>query len=204
MPRPCCSLCQRPVKSCICRFIVDVQNDVHVVVLQHPSEVKQSKGTISLLSRSLARCEVIIGEDFSQNEELLTLLREYKNEIALLYPSEHANEIISNANDDAAVDNIRCIILLDGTWKKSYRMFMLSACLHDITHIVLPTGIENNYQIRKTQKENALSSLEACCHALARLENNPTKYQVLINSFVKFNQFQLSFIPKETNIIKAQ
>jgi DTW domain-containing protein YfiP len=72
-------------------------------------------------------------------------------------------------------------------------MFMSNACLHNINHIVLPQGIASLYEIRKTKKDHALSSLEACCHALARLENEPEKYQKLLNSFIKFNQFQQSF-----------
>ena len=72
-------------------------------------------------------------------------------------------------------------------------MFMLNPCLQQIKHIVLPQGITSLYQIRKTKKDNALSSLEACCHALARLENAPEKYQNLLSSFVKFNEFQQSF-----------
>lgn len=240
MSRVLCQQCQRPKNACICAFAVNINNDIPVIVLQHPNEVSQSKGTVSLLKQSLTQCEVIVGENFENSAVLLQRLKQYEGNIVLLYPSEHAitldysqatkQKLIQDCNTDLNVEitseksnnnesvstdenvvksiisqdnlpiithielnNIQCIIILDGTWKKAYRMFMLTSCLHKIKHIVLPTGITSLYQIRKTKKDNALSSLEACCHALARLENNPEKYQALLNSFVKFNQFQQSF-----------
>ena len=202
MSRTLCKQCHRPEKACICAFVVNIDNEIQVVVLQHPTEEKQSKGTVSLLKQSLSNCDVHVGELFESNETLQTLFKHYGDKIALLYPSEQALKIdflssdenestmLSKTSDDI---NVECIIILDGTWKKAYRMFMLNSCLHQMKHLVLPEGIASLYDIRKTKKENALSSLEACCHALARLENNKNKYQALLTSFVKFNQFQQSF-----------
>ena len=208
MSRALCLQCQRPIKACICAFTTKIDNQIPVVVLQHPSEVKQSKGTVRLLQQSLVNCQVIVGEDFGQCQELSKIIKRYGDNIALLYPSEQAREVDFLTPDIAEVNcspeheknkrcnlecNISCIIILDGTWKKAYRMFMLNLQLHMMNHIVLPQGIPSLYQIRKTKKDNALSSLEACCHALARLENSPEKYQELLNNFVKFNEFQHSF-----------
>jgi DTW domain-containing protein YfiP len=203
MSRVLCQQCQRPEKACICVFTVAIDNHIPVIVLQHPSEVKQSKGTVSLLKKSLANCEVIVGETFTDSDILRQRLIQYADKIVLLYPSKQALTLnfpaltITDNNQSEDIERklseIKCIIILDGTWKKAYRMFMSNACLHNINHIVLPQGIASLYEIRKTKKDHALSSLEACCHALARLENEHEKYQKLLNSFIKFNQFQQSF-----------
>ncbi|MFT5816458.1 MAG: DTW domain-containing protein YfiP [Psychroserpens sp.] len=203
MSRALCQQCQRPKKACICAFTVAIDNHIPVIVLQHPSEVKQSKGTVKLLQQSLTNCEVIVGETFADSDILIQRLIQYADKIVLLYPSKQALTLNfpaltipgNNQSEDIErkLSEINCIIILDGTWKKAYRMFMSNACLHNINHIVLPQGIASLYEIRKTKKDHALSSLEACCHALARLENEPKKYQKLLNSFVKFNQFQQSF-----------
>lgn len=204
MPRTICQLCFRPEKACICAFTVNTHNCIPVIVLQHPSEVKQTKGTVGLLQQSLSHCEVIVGESFDDSAILAQRFAQYGEKIALLYPSEDAllldftlpDKNLHTQDNKTSNDNttdIECIIILDGTWKKAYRMFKLNACLANIKHIVLPSGLESLYKIRKTKKNNALSSLEACCHALARLENNPDKYQKLLNSFIEFNQFQQSF-----------
>lgn len=220
MARDLCLLCQRPFAACICSFIVKIHNKISVLVLQHPSEVKQTKGTVALLQRSLNDCQVLIGEDFSENVELAQLLAAHQS--LLLYPSEHAQALaltVNNAGDKypkkvkKSEEKPHLLIILDGTWKKAYRMFMLSKNLHSLTQVCLPDMLANNgqYLIRKVAKKNALSSLEATCYALALLEgelsgsisdNNLNeknqnihsgRYQPLLNKFSQFNQFQLSF-----------
>jgi DTW domain-containing protein YfiP len=168
------------------------------VILQHPSEEKQSKGTVKLLSQSLASCQVLIGEDFSNHPVFLKVLSQYKHHIALLYPSDESEEVKNN--DDFSSDNeISCIVLLDGTWKKAYRIYMMNKVLQEIPHRILPDNIDSQYHIRKTQKQGALSTLEACCHGLSILESDTEKYAGLLQSFIKFNQMQLVFVPKNQN-----
>jgi DTW domain-containing protein YfiP len=194
MTRIYCKTCHRAEAGCICRFVCPVDNQPLVVLLQHPSEVKQSKGTVALLQLSLKRCVVFIGQDFSQHQGLTQIIDQYKNNISLLYPSEQANSLVREHYQPGPSQD-QCIILLDGTWKKAYRMYMMSKKLHSIRQVSLPDGMIGQYLIRKTKKNNALSTLEASCYALAIIENVPLKYQHLLNKFVAFNQFQLSFLP---------
>ncbi len=218
MARNLCVQCQRPINACICDFICDVNNEIPVLVLQHPSEVNQTKGTVSLLKRSLSHCQVLVGEDFSADEILNKMLT--VNNGLLLYPSEKAQDISMMINK-LSVSDIKqkkkkppLLIIIDGTWKKAYKMFMLSKNLHALAQVCLPNYLANSgqYLIRKVAKESALSSLEATCYALALLEgqlktnfsatdNQHDKscfidcgnYQPLLNKFAQFNQFQLSF-----------
>jgi DTW domain-containing protein YfiP len=218
MSRILCSNCQRPDKTCICRFTTDIANDIHVVVLQHPSEVSQTKGTIALLAKSLQSCRVLVGENFSEDECFLQIMEQYQP--VLLYPGENAN-ILNHTGKAQLSDAIQgnkqswnkykptCLVVLDGTWKKAYRMYMLSTNLQQLPQVCLPDDLANSgqYLIRKVAKNNALSSLEASCYALALLEegsesfviapDNAGKYQSLLDKFQQFNQFQLSFRPKQ-------
>jgi DTW domain-containing protein YfiP len=214
MSRVLCGDCQRPEAACICAFISPVKNSIDVIVLQHPSEVTQSKGTVALLALSLSACQVIVGENFSKDERLENILAKYQP--LLLYPSDKSQELssshlahINNGNltykeGSTSRDKPFCLLILDGTWKKAYRMFMLCEQLQHLPQVCLPVHLANagQYQIRKVAKENALSSLEACCYALGILESNIEvtikdvgKYNNLIEKFVAFNQFQLSFRP---------
>ena len=195
MSRSYCNLCQRPQVSCICHLIHPTKNNIHVVILQHPNEEKQSKGTVKLLSQSLASCQVLVAENFTNHPEFLAVLKQYQHHIALLYPSEHA-EVVKMNSDLKEGDNINCIILLDGTWKKAYRIYMMNKVLQEIPHRVLPDDITGQYHIRKTQKQGALSTLEACCHGLTIMENDTDKYTGLLEQFGKFNQMHLAFVAK--------
>lgn len=216
MSRILCPNCQRPEKACICSFTTDIANDIHVVVLQHPSEVSQTKGTIALLSKSLQSCQVLVGENFSEDECFLQVVEQYQP--VLLYPGEHAKPLnhkglaqltdVTQGNKQSSTKNKPiCLVVLDGTWKKAYRMYMLSTNLHQLPQVCLPDDLSNcgQYHIRKVAKKNALSSLEASCYALALLEEGSDtikvspehagKYQSLLDKFQQFNQFQLSFRP---------
>lgn len=196
MSREYCNVCDRPQVSCICQFIENIPNNINVVILQHPKEVNHTKGTVSLLSRSLQFCRVLIGEEFTDNNTLAGLLSTYHNRIALLYPSDNALAIQHKSDEKEALNHdIQCIILLDGTWKKAYRMYMMNKVLHNIPHLVLPEIFDSQYRVRATSKTGALSTLEACCYALSLLENNQNKYQPLLNNFNAFNQMLLSFNP---------
>lgn len=218
MARRLCTKCDRPVGACICAFIIKTNNKIPVLVLQHPSEVKQTKGTVALLKRSLTSCQVLVGEDFSESYDLNERLATHHT--LLLYPGEQSKILSLSATKNES-ENINSLggkppllIILDGTWKKAYRMFMLSKNLHSLAQVCLPDYLAHNgqYLIRKVAKKNALSSLEATCYALALLEgelissqlekhsktpqNNNVHcgcYQPLLNKFSQFNHFQLSF-----------
>ena len=220
MSRTLCLHCHRPENACICGFTADIANDTHIVVLQHPSEVSQTKGTITLLAKSLRSCQVLVGENFSQNQCFLQVFNQYQ--AVLLYPGQHSKVLSStvitallngaNKNEHSAngaiVNKPLCLVILDGTWKKAYRMYMLSTKVQQLPQVCLPENIANagQYRIRKVAKRNALSSLEASCYALALLEHSSNsrvitpdfagKYQPLLEKFYKFNQFQLSFRPE--------
>lgn len=218
MSRILCPSCLRPKKACICSFSADIANNIHLVVLQHPSEVSQTKGTVALLAKSLQSCHVIVGEDFDKEACFLQIMQQYQ--LVLLYPGEKAQTLDQHvitqltSLDKTELDaKPLCLVILDGTWKKAYRMFMLSTKLQQLPQVCLPDELANagQYLIRKVAKKNALSSLEASCYALALLEQHydsaeqgnslpikpeqAGKYQPLLEKFQQFNQFQLSFRP---------
>lgn len=194
MTRAICNHCERPIKTCICCYFTQTANKVNIIVLQHPSEVKQTKGSVALLKHSLSNCTVFVGEDFTEHQQLQTLIKLYADDLALLYPSEDAEELTgSNYVLGRSNKPLSTLIVLDGTWKKAYKLFQLNPFLHQLTHVKLANNVESLYAVRKTNKVGGLSTLEACCHALACLEGDDNKYQKLLKNFVEFNEMQLAF-----------
>lgn len=221
MSRTLCLACKRPERACICDFIVKITNKIPVIVLQHPKEENQMKGTVALLSRSLQSCEVIVADNVDQVQKFDDLQK--KRQLILLYPSEQATTLSAvtlphgvHTDENNVEAGNKCkplsLVIIDGTWKKAYRMFMLSKKLQNLPQVCLPKSIacSGNYSIRKVAKKNTLSSLEATCYALAMLEsadsetrtsttviapNFAGQYQPLLEKFKLFNLFQLSFRP---------
>ena len=201
MARAHCSNCGCPAVRCVCKFIVATNNDVELIVLQHPKEVNHPKGSGALLINSLVACRHFIGENFDEQidfQHYLAQLKQSLNTVYVMFPSEHStliSEVIASPKQNG--QNNIALIVLDGTWKKAYKMYQLSTSLHAYPQVHLPDNFISLYQIRKTKKANALSTLEASCHALGVLENNVERYQGLLKSFTHFNHYQLSFRQSE-------
>ncbi|MCH2058920.1 MAG: DTW domain-containing protein [Thalassotalea sp.] len=202
MARAYCPQCSRPLSHCICGFMVKTDNQVEVILLQHPKEVGHPKGTANLLLGSLTNVKRFVGECFDEHDAFQQYMTQLKSNASsspcLLYPSEGALQLDSSMfkgenRDITAQSKLGPLIVIDSTWKKSYKTFQLSKCLQSLTQVSLPNDLEGQYEIRTTRKQNALSTLEAVSYALQFLEQDQEKYDTLLKSFVKFNQYQLSF-----------
>ena len=64
--RLACEFCIRPLKTCICKYVRQVNNRVSLIILQHPLEVFEAKNSARLLSLCLKNSQLHVGEDFDQ------------------------------------------------------------------------------------------------------------------------------------------
>jgi DTW domain-containing protein len=186
--RPTCPQCARPLRTCLCRWVTPVDNRVEVLILQHPLEVGQAKGSAVLLQRSLGNSQLSTGEQFDATA-LETLLHAGGRTSVLLYPDE--------AGDDQAVDNLPIrnipttggrlrLVVLDGTWRKSRKLLHLNPALQRLPRLALVAPPPSQYTIRKAHRPDQLSTLEATCLALAQLEQAPARYAPLLTAFSAF------------------
>ncbi|MDD1793016.1 DTW domain-containing protein [Enterovibrio sp. ZSDZ42] len=187
-----CEHCGKANKACICHFISRIDSEVPVIVLQHPSEVNQPIGTARILSLSLPNCVLFVGEDFSEHAELNAMLAQDNTDFALLYPSDNATSV---SCWQAVSHKTRGIILLDGTWRKAFKMYQLSRNLHDLPAVKLDDISEGNYRIRKSPVEGGLSTVEAGYHALSAMTGDTLRYQPLLTAFDGMIEYQISQMP---------
>ncbi|OOE89867.1 DTW domain-containing protein [Salinivibrio sharmensis] len=188
-----CSYCHKAHAICICDAITKIDNPNPVILLQHPDEVSHPKNSACLLSLSLQHCVTLVGEDFSQHPQLNALLADPDITYAVLYPGENAMALSEMTARDANAK--QGIILLDGTWKKAYKIYQLSTNLQVLPSISIDACAPSHYQIRKSRKPGALSTLEAGYMALSQLEGNAKRYQPLLDSFDTMIARQLAFLP---------
>ena len=197
MSRPLCTRCLRPQRACICAWIAPVEPVVEVVILQHPLEVTQAKGSARLLHLSLAHSRIAVGERFD-DAQLHALLHEPQapgdapRQPVLLYPDhEHAAPPLDAALF-AAPQRLR-LIVLDGTWRKSSKMLHLNPQLQRLPRLALRDVPASHYAIRKAHRPDQLSTLEATCHALAQIEGDAQRYVPLLQAFDGFVGQQRAF-----------
>ncbi|AIY39256.1 DTW domain containing protein [Collimonas arenae] len=164
---------------------------MEVLILQHPLEVHNAKGSVRLLNLSLPHSEVLVGETFAEPLLRLRLAQDGKQSI-LLYPDSSEDEglklPIPPVLDATLLQDptgLR-LVVLDGTWRKSRKMLYLNPLLQTLPRLPLRNPPPSLYAIRKAQAPGQLSTLEATCYALTQLERSEQKYQPLLNAFTGF------------------
>ena len=201
--RLACRICLRPQSACICRWVTPVAHPVEVLILQHPLEVDNPKGSARLLHLSLPRSRLLTGEVF----DLPALLADPPDSGAtpgsaklnlLLYPQTPQNQPPGMTPRQLApgdLDNparLR-LIVLDGTWRKSLKMLHANPLLQQLPRLALQDMGASHYLIRKAHRPDQLSTLEACCAALAQLHGGAGPLQPLLAAFDGFVAQQMGY-----------
>lgn len=201
-----CSQCLRAQSTCICALAQPVQSDVQVLILQHPMEVHEAKGTARLLHLCLgASSRIEVGEAFAP-EQLHTLLHtpwkagNATRQAVLLYPANDATDAASIQtapqvpSSGIAPQQLR-LVVIDGTWRKSRKMLYANPLLQALPRLALDDVAPGQYQIRKAHRADQLSTMEAVAQALAQLERwapDAPQATALQHSFNALIQSQLA------------
>lgn len=200
--RKSCPRCLRPSAACICHWICEVNNAPEVLLLQHPLEVNNAKGSARLLDLCLKDSCKVEGEQFDQ-QLLISLLQAGGKQAVLLYPETTQNgaqdlqyEAPEFVAHDFALANIR-LVVIDATWRKSRKMLYLNPSLQQLPRLSLQDMPASHYRIRKAHALDQLSTLEAACYALVQLEQDEEKYQPLLQAFDGFVGQQMEFKSKK-------
>jgi DTW domain-containing protein YfiP len=180
---------------------------VEVVVLQHPLEVAQAKGSARLLHLSLPHSRLVTGEVF--DEAVLQALLHAPLDAAagtpapqhtlLLYPDTPQDQVRGlPAPPPLAAGALQRpaqlrLIVLDGTWRKSHKMLYQNPLLQQLPRLALRDLPPSHYLIRKAHRPDQLSTLEATCQALMQLEGEENKFLPLLAAFDGFVAQQLGY-----------
>jgi len=202
MSRKCCTNCLRPLKTCICNLVQRINNDVQLIILQHPLEINEAKNSGRLLHLCLKNSQLFTGETFDQS--LFTQDEDYSN--LLLYPETAEINSLGLASPRAShqgliADNLLDIKplrlwVLDATWRKSRKMLYLNSGLQTMPRLSLQNCPPTLYTVRKAHSKNQLSTLEASCYALQQLEHHKVDYAPVLNAFMALNKQLQFFLPR--------
>lgn len=189
-----CPRCERPLRVCLCAWIAPTANTTPLLILQHPLEVRQAKGSARLLQLSLQHCHTLVGEDFEPTvlQAGLHPPEDKARQTVLLYPA-HADLPAPSVSAAELVPERTRLVVLDGTWRKSLRMLHLNPLLQALPRLALQPDGPSRYLIRKAHRPDQLSTLEATCLALAQLEQAPARYAPLLAAFDAFVAAQAGF-----------
>ncbi len=162
--RPCCAVCRRPLRTCLCPWVRPVAHPTRVLILQHPQEVSHAKNSARLLHLSLTNSRIWVGDVFDP-DELAQALQGPRISL-LLYPDAGAGTVPPLPRPWPSAQSLQ-LVVLDATWRKSRQMLHRNPLLADLPRLALEPLQASVYRIRKAHLPGQLSTLEATCQALA-------------------------------------
>ena len=165
---------------------MNIAHTVEVLILQHPMEVTNAKGSARLLHLCLPGSRLVVGEAFEPAQ--LQVLLAGKNNL-LLYPDANGVSLslpppVLPCAAAAPASGLR-LVVLDATWRKSRKMLFQNPLLQLLPRLALRDAPPSRYLIRKAHAPDQLSTLEATCYALMQLEPS-ARMQPLITAFDAF------------------
>lgn len=177
-----CPQCRRALRTCVCALARAVPHEVEVLILMHPMEVHEAKGTGHLLHLCLPRSRLLVGECFDPTE-LQPALHESWNGTASAGPRRSMLLYPETAQQDAALglaaaaplpapcepSRLR-LVVIDGTWRKSRKMLYANPALQALPRLALNEVPAGRYAIRKAHLPGQLSTFEATALALGQLQ----------------------------------
>lgn len=180
-------------------------HQVEVLILQHPLERDQAKGSARLLHLSLARSRLLTGEVFVADEWLAAphsaqaAAAGTARHNLLLYPDSPAGSTPTLPQPPVLAPELLQhpaqlrLVVLDGTWRKSRKMLYLNPQLQRLPRLSLQDMPASNYHIRRAHQPDQLSTLEAVCAALAQLEGDTGQFRPLLKAFDGFVAQQMGY-----------
>lgn len=174
-----CPNCLRPLSACICALAQPLQAATQVLILQHPLELQEAKGTARLLHLCLPGSQLVVGEAFDPGQLQQWLHGPWPGAQApqqtlLLYPqTPDQPAALSPATGSDAPAGVCRLVLIDGTWRKSRKMLYANPLLGELPRLALTDTGPAGYRIRKAPRAGQLSTLEAAALALQQLEAWP-------------------------------
>jgi len=187
--RVLCSNCLKASSACICSTIKSINNKYLLHILQDPSEEKKAIGTARILKLSLNKVQLSIGEVFDEQDFDM-------NNSYLLFPSDEAI-LASSFSEQFTLNEKSQFILLDGSWKKAYKLLMMNPFLQKLPKVTINVESKSNYRVRKSPREDGLSTVEAGFHLFSQLEKNTEKFTPLLKSFEFMIDYQISKMPPD-------
>ncbi len=95
------------------------------------------------------------------------------------------------------IDQNSQFILLDGSWKKAYKLLMNNPFLQKLPKVAINVDSKSNYRLRKSPREDGLSTVEAGYYLLSQLEHNQKKFMPLLKTFEFMIDYQISQMPAD-------
>ncbi len=183
------------------------------MILIHPIEFKRRIATGRMSHLCLQNSELIIGQNYSNNEFVNRVLSDPQNYCVILYPGRTSTDLTSldmEARKDLIPKNKKLVIfVIDGTWATAGKMVHQSKNLISLPRLCFTPPAPSNFRVRKQPAPGCYSTVEAIHHTLELL--GPTQgldlllknHDKLLFVFDKMVEKQLEFIDRSRELPRS-
>jgi len=194
-----CPRCGKPETLCVCQDIQPIENEIALLILQHPQEQDKALGTARLTALHFKNAVFKTGLSWPSLTKALGRTADPKRwatlylgsaDPAMLAPGQSVVALDAKGNllpiQEMALADIEGVIVLDGTWSQAKTLWWRNAWLLKSKRVVLAPSRPSLYgKLRREPRREGLSTLEAAGMLLARLEDRPEIETALLESFGK-------------------
>ncbi|MDB5047389.1 MAG: hypothetical protein JWO30_460 [Fibrobacteres bacterium] len=161
-----CFNCYWIKENCRCHLIKPFDTEIRFVILMHFKEAKKEKlGTGRICRATLRNSEIIIGIDFTRNEEVNALIRDPRNDCRVMYPGRKSLDVskddVSPLLETKKSGRRLVIFLVDGTWQCAKKMMRQSLNIRSLPRIGFTASHESIFYIKEQPAAYCLSTLES-------------------------------------------
>ena len=151
-------------------------------ILQHHAEKKHAIGTAKIAELSLNNILCINDTDAHKNKTFQSGIKDHTP--ILIYPSDNSMTVdeLKAENHNLNSEPPRPLLFLDGSWRKTYKMFYDFPELNNLRCLGISPDSQSRYRIRKEPNESAVSTLEAIAYVLSKLEDDEEKFKPMLDT----------------------
>lgn len=181
-----CQSCYLAQFACICEWKRSVDIQMDLILIMHSAEILKPTNTGRLISDLLPNnCFAFEWSRTEPDKSLISLLTDPDRFIVILYPNQ-INRPAFDSPIKAAGHKKLTLVVIDGTWRQSKKIFNLSPWLQNYPTLDLNLNQPANYELRKAPNANQLSTAEATALALQQCQQSSAA-ELLNHYFTVFN-----------------
>lgn len=181
-----CQSCYLAQCACICNWKRELDIEMDLILLMHTDEILKPTNTGRLISDILPNnCFAFEWSRTEPEKALLALLQDPNRFVVILYPTQTTRTAYQSPVK-AANNKKLTLIVIDGTWRQSKKIFNLSPWLQPYPTLDLSLNQPASYELRKAPNTNQLSTAEATALALKQCQQ-PNASELLNHYFNVFN-----------------
>ncbi|KMT64758.1 tRNA-uridine aminocarboxypropyltransferase [Catenovulum maritimum] len=184
-----CPQCFIAEYNCVCKWRPATQSKLDVILIMHSDEILKPTNTGRLISDLLPdNCFTFEWSRTQISPRLLDLLNDETRLCLLVYPTDtnKVAELTPEMSKQVELGKTLTLVVLDGTWRQSKKMYNQSDWLQVLPSIDLNIENASKYLMRKAPEASQLSTAQAAAIAMGQVGESKLA-SVLLAYFDVFN-----------------